>query len=101
MRFECPDAIVRYVKPTSNHKYHPDFVLPNGIIVETKGLFDSDDRKKHKLIKAQHPALDIRFVFSNSKTRISKTSSTTYAKWCDDHGFKFADKSIPKSWIAE
>ena len=26
--------------------YTPDFVLPNGIIIETKGRFTSDDRRK-------------------------------------------------------
>ena len=43
--------------------YTPDFELPNGIIIETKGRFVLDDRKKHLLIKKQHPDLDIRFVF--------------------------------------
>ena len=31
--------------------YTPDFILPNGIIVETKGRFTTADRKKHLLIK--------------------------------------------------
>ena len=52
--------------------YTPDFVLPNGIILETKGQFISDDRRKHKLIKQQHPDLDIRFVFTNSKSKLSR-----------------------------
>ena len=43
--------------------YTPDFVLPNGIIIETKGRFTADDRRKHAFIKLQHPKLDIRFVF--------------------------------------
>mgnify|MGYP002700980301 FL=1 len=43
-------------------KYTPDFLLPNGIIIETKGLFTAQDRRKHILIKKQHPELDIRFV---------------------------------------
>ena len=30
--------------------YTPDFVLPNGIIIETKGLFTVDDRRKHTCI---------------------------------------------------
>ena len=99
--YEDTGAIIRYKKPESNHKYHPDFVLPNGIIVETKGRFVTADRQKHLLIQKQHPEKDIRFVFSASKTRISKQSATTYAMWCEKNGFKFADKSIPKSWIAE
>ena len=42
--------------------YTPDFILDNGIIIETKGMFDSEDRRKHLCIKKQYPKLDIRFV---------------------------------------
>lgn len=92
---------VKYTKPARPSTYTPDFELPNGIIVETKGRFVTADRQKHILIKAQHPTLDIRFVFSNSKAKISKTSATTYADWCRKHGFLFADKAIPLGWIKE
>jgi hypothetical protein len=87
------------VVPERKAKYTPDFVLPNGIIVETKGRFVVADRQKHLFVKAQHPELDIRFVFSNSKAKISKTSKTTYADWCTQHGFKYADKEIPNEWL--
>ena len=43
--------------------YTPDFVLCNGIIIETKGMFTAADRRKHLAVKKQHPSLDIRFVF--------------------------------------
>lgn len=99
--YEDPESVIRYVKPEEPSRYTPDFVLPNGIIVETKGRFVSADRKKHKLIKAQHPDKDIRFVFSNSKQRISKTSTTTYAMWCEQYGFKYSDRSIPDEWLVE
>lgn len=79
--------------------YTPDFELPNGIIIESKGRFVVADRKKHLLIKEQHPELDIRFVFSNSKAKINKGSKTTYGMWCDKHGFLYADKLIPEEWI--
>jgi hypothetical protein len=71
------------------------------LIIETKGRFVTEDRQKHLLIKAQHPELDIRFVFSNSRAKISKTSKTTYAAWCDKYGFKYADKRIPEAWLEE
>ena len=90
---------IRYV--TKPKIYTPDFVLSNGIIVETKGRFISSDRAKHLLIKEQHPDLDIRFVFSNANNRLSKKSSTTYAQWCDRHGFKWADQRVPKEWTEE
>lgn len=90
-----------YVKPASKHVYTPDFVLSNGIIIETKGRFLLADRQKHILVKRHNPTLDIRFVFSNSNARISKASATTYAQWCIKNGFKYADKTIPEEWMNE
>ena len=92
---------VQYVVPASNHKYTPDFKLPNGIFIETKGRFVLADRQKHILIKSQHPALDVRFVFQNSRGKIRKGSKTTYADWCIKHGFMYADKKIPSDWLTE
>ena len=92
---------VKYIKPASEHQYTPDFVLDNGIIIETKGLFTALDRQKHMLVKRQHPHLDIRFVFSNSKARLSKASRTTYAMWCVKNGYMYADKVIPEDWLKE
>jgi len=90
---------IKYTKPATEHTYTPDFRLPNGIFIETKGRFVTEDRKKHILIKKQHPELDIRFVFQNSKNKIRKGSPTTYADWCIKHGFKYADKTIPQEWL--
>lgn len=92
---------LRYEKPASGHTYTPDFPLPNGIIVESKGLFSAADRAKHLLVKAQHPDRDIRFVFSNSRAKLYKGSPTTYATWCEKNGFKYADKLIPAAWLKE
>lgn len=101
VRFTFEELVIPYVKPERPAKYTPDFVLENGIIIESKGRFLTEDRQKHLLIKKQHPALDIRFVFSNSRTKISKRSSTTYADWCTKNGFLFTDKEIPDSWLKE
>ena len=92
---------VAYTIPASEHTYNPDFKLPNGIRVETKGRFVLADRKKHLLVKEQNPNLDIRFVFTNSKNKINKKSKTTYADWCEKNGFKYADKTIPDKWFDE
>jgi len=81
--------------------YTPDFELSNGIIIESKGRFVAADRKKHLMVKQQYPRLDIRFVFSNSKAKISKGSNTSYAEWCQKHGYLYADKLIPEQWIKE
>lgn len=94
-------VVVPYEKPVTKHKYTPDFPLTDVLIIETKGRFVTADRQKHLLIKKQHPGLDIRFVFSNSNARISKTSKTTYASWCEKYGFRYADKKIPLEWLEE
>ena len=99
--YENKANTIKYNIPAKNHTYLPDFKLPNGIIVETKGRFLLADRKKHELIKQQHPEIDIRIVFSNSKTRISKSSKTTYGMWCEKIGIPYADKEIPQSWLNE
>ena len=90
-----------YTIPASDHRYTPDFILSNGIIIEAKGLFESDDRKKHLLIKKQYPNLDIRFVFQNPNNKLYKGSKTTYADWCKKYGYKYATNLIPDSWFRE
>ena len=92
---------IPYVVPASNHTYRPDFILPNGIIIETKGLWDSEDRKKHLLIREQMPELDIRLVFSSSRSKLYKGSPTSYGEWAEKHGILFADKLIPVEWLKE
>lgn len=92
---------LRYTVPARSTTYTPDFVLPNGIVVETKGRFVTKDRMKHKLIKEQFPDLDLRFVFSNPNSKIGKKSETTYAMWCERLGIPYAAKSIPIEWMKE
>jgi len=100
--FEYEKLDIPFTQPEIERTYTPDFVLlDNGIVVETKGIFDTQDRKKILLVRAQYPALDLRFVFSSSRHRISKKSKTTYAMWCNKHCFPFANKTIPASWLDE
>ena len=100
-KFTYEEMKIKYLQPATERQYTPDFVLENGIIIETKGRFLVADRKKHILIKRQHPHLDIRFVFSNSKQKLNKASRTTYADWCIKNGFQYADKEVPIHWIKE
>jgi hypothetical protein len=90
-----------YVEPAKKRIYTPDFPLANGIVIETKGRFITADRQKHKLLRQQYPDLDIRFVFSNSRTKIGKKSPTSYALWCERLGIPYADKDIPQEWLNE
>lgn len=98
--FEYEEHKIKWV----DHKvrsYKPDFVLSNGIIVETKGRFTAADRRKHIEINKQQPLLDIRFVFSNANSKLDKRSKTMYRQWCDRKGFKWANKVIPDEWLEE
>jgi|TARA_R100000315_G_C5228736_1_gene139696 hypothetical protein len=81
--------------------YTPDFVLNNGIIIETKGIFTVADRRKHVCIKKQHPSLDIRFVFTNSNRKLRKGAKSSYAEWCIRYGFRFYNRIIPEDWLKE
>ena len=81
--------------------YTPDFVLFNGIIIETKGQFTTADRRKHLAIKKQHPNLDIRFVFENSRRKLRKGAKSTYAEWCVKYNFLYYDRIIPEDWLRE
>lgn len=92
---------VKYIVPMTEHTYSPDFELPNGILIETKGKFEPKDRAKHLYLKICQPDLDIRFVFQKPYDPISKGSKTTHAAWADKYGFKWAAALIPRAWIDE
>jgi len=81
-------------------KYKPDFILPNGIIIEVKGWFLREDQRKHKLIKQQHPELDIRFVFQKIDNKV-QGGRFTCKEWCEKYGFQYAEAIVPNSWIHE
>ena len=86
--YEYEEHKLVYTVPERQAIYTPDFYVRTRtgklIIIETKGRFVTADRQKMLLVKEQHPTLDIRFVFSNPKSKISKKSKTTYAAWCEN-----------------
>ena len=49
-----------YIRPATQHRYTPDFRLPNRVLVETKGRFSAEDRLKHLLLRVQHPGMAFR-----------------------------------------
>ena len=80
-------------------KYTPDFFLPNGVVLEVKGRFMAEDRKKHLFIKSQY--IDIRFVFDNPYRKLYKGGKMTYADWCNKYGYQFCklNEGIPQEWL--
>lgn len=100
--FAYEAEIIPYTVPSRKAKYKLDFLLNSKIRIESKGYFDADDRKKMLQVRDSNPDLDIRFVFQRANNKIHKASPTTYAAWCEQHGFKWADKGeIPQQWLDE
>ena len=86
---------------TIQHHYTPDFILPNGVVLECKGYWEASDRRKIKQIVKDNPDLDLRMVFQAPFNKISKKSKTTYAKWCDRLKIPWcAYYDIPIDWLS-
>jgi hypothetical protein len=98
LEYEPADLKLPYVIQSV---YLPDFRLPNGIIVETKGAFMYEDRRKMLLVKQAHPELDIRMVFQRSENPLRKGAKMTYAGWAEANGFQWAEGKIPEEWFKE
>lgn len=110
--YEPKEGKIDWVLPATKRTYTPDFWVPSSkgwIIVETKGIWDYDDRLKHVCIKRLYPQLDIRFVFTRSLTKTSKGAKQSYADICEGRGrgvfrgvtWQYADKRIPTEWLNE
>ena len=94
-----------YIVPEVTKTYTPDFIFikKNGdkMYIETKGYWDNDDRKKHFLIKASNPNIDLRFVFSNPNTKIRKGSKTSYGDVCCGQLRGHADFKVPYAKVGK
>lgn len=101
VKYEYETLKIKYIVPESTHTYTPDFILPNGIVVEYKGRFTPQDRKKMALVVEQHPELDIRMVFMVDNT-LTKKGKTTYTDWCKKKNILChvaRDGSLPDEWL--
>ena len=86
-------------------KYIPDLYV-NNIYVEVKGYFRQDAQRKMKAVKAQHPELDIRFLFQRGNSPIQGAkkrkdgTKMTCAEWAERNGFEWAEgEHIPEGWL--
>lgn len=70
-------------------------------VLEVKGYFPQEDRRKMRNVKRANPDLDIRFLFQNAQNRISKAKrAMTYGEWATKHGFPWADGGeVPEEWL--
>lgn len=90
-----------YLSYVIKGSYCPDFVLPNGIIVEAKGYLDAAACRKMKAVKASNPELDIRFVFQHANGKRNKRAKLKNWEWAEKHGFPWAEGTIPLAWWKE
>ena len=71
-----------------DHNYIPDFVdVANKRIIETKGRFPAEDRRKMLAVKEQNPDWEITLVFQRPAQFLYKGSKTTYSDWATKNGF--------------
>ena len=95
-----PEKLAYYVE----RHYVPDLKLGT-MYVELKGYFRQDAQRKMKAVKAQHPELDIRFVFQNASATVQGAkkrkdgSKMTCKEWADRNGFMWAEGTVPEEWL--
>jgi hypothetical protein len=92
--YKCPDCGVAACRETW---YTPDFFLSNGIVIEAKGRFTPDDRRKVLAMREQHPDTDLRLVFEFDN-KLSRKAKQRYSEWCKKNGVPYAILRIPRSW---
>jgi hypothetical protein len=93
---------LEYEKPATQHTYTPDFKIGPDVYLETKGLFDREDRKKILLVLDQHPDVVVCMAFYNAEYKLYKGSPTTYGEWCNQHCIPWCDLSredLPAEWF--
>jgi hypothetical protein len=83
-------------------KYTPDFVLkyPDGRVkvIECKGYFPDEDRKKCLAFVNQYPEYDYLIVFQRDNP-IYTGSNFRYTDWCTKNGIKSTVGIIPEDWL--
>lgn len=100
IKFEYEREAIIYVQPAQTRKYNPDFFLPNGIIIEGKGNWSIDDRKKMVNVIEQNPKLDIRMLFQHDN-KLNRNAKMRYSEWCEKRGITYAVGAVPDEWIKE
>lgn len=104
--YECIKLPYSYVE---KRMYTPDFYIGGTFkydskkfkdrIIEIKGYFPPEDRKKMLKVRENYPDSFIGIVFSNPLKTISKQSRTTYEAWAIKNNFYVGSKLIPEEWL--
>ncbi len=78
----------------------PDFELPNGIFLESKGRLTGANRRRLVAFKAYYPEIDLRIVFMCDNL-LSKGAKSRYSDWAKKAGFEYCVgfSKIPQEWF--
>ena len=101
VQYTYESMVIKYVVPETKRSYTPDFILPNGVIIEAKGYWDAESRRKMALVVEQNPHLKIKMLLQRDNT-ISKKSKTKYSDWARARGIECVVSPqgiIPEEWL--
>lgn len=84
---------------TVSGNYVPDWTLPNGVIIEAKGVLDPQTKKKMLAVRKEHPDRIICIVFQRASNKFNKKSATTYGDWATKNNFLWSDGQINPEWL--
>lgn len=80
-------------------RYTPDFLFPNGVVVEAKGKFTARDRKIALAMTQQFAGWPYRMMFQRDN-KLSPKSSTRYSDWCRSYGIVYTIGTVvPRGWL--
>jgi len=100
IKFKYENTKVTFVEPSKVRTYLADLDIGD-LIVEVKGRWTAQDRKKMMYVIEQNPELDIRILFDKDNT-ISRNSKTRYSDWCDKREIKYAiGRAVPDDWLGD
>lgn len=89
----------RKIPYTLSLNYVPDFIAPSGALIETKGYFKPEDRRKMLAVKRSNPKLDIRLWFQRDNW-LNKNKKSKYSDWAVKHGFPYhVGDTLPEEWL--
>ena len=81
-----------------HRKYKPDFRIDD-VHIEVKGWWPPAERTKFLAVVINNPELRIFVALQRPHQTLSKTSKTSYAKWCNKHGIAWCPIPIPKDFL--
>lgn len=96
--YRCRMCASREVERTTS--YTPDFLLPNGTWIESKGRLTGSNRRRLVAWKAHFPNETLRLVLM-ADNWLSKGAKSRYSDWCKKAGFEYCVgySKIPKEWF--